>query len=186
MRAPGHVEHREAAVRLALVGVAAWCGALLVGPLLRPDLDILRTHPETYALGAWGTLMRLGYAGMAVADWSAAFLAGRYRVAAVLLAVFGAGAMGIGLFPPTDTGSPADQVFPCLQFAPLAFFPAIAWISWRTRRRPLLVLAALAWLLFLPLVFGEPAVGGLLNGAADLAMGAWIGTFAWTERTATP
>jgi hypothetical protein len=180
--APGRTGSRVNAARLALAGVALWCGALVAGPMLRPDLNIVTTHPETYALGAWGPLMRLGYVGFAIAGWSAAFLAARYRAPALLLTVFGVGTLCIGLLPPTDTGGLADQVFPFLQLAPLAFFPAVAWISWRTRRKMVLVLAALAWLLFLPLVFGEPAHGGIINRAADLAMGAWIGVFALTER----
>lgn len=177
----GHTDS-GAAIALALGGAVVWSAALLAGPVLRPDLDLLTTHPETYARGPWGPVMRLGYAGIAVAGWSAAFLARRYRAPAVLLAVFAAGALAIGVLPPTDTGGPADQVFPYLQIAPLAFLPAVAWISWRTRRRRLLALAVLTWLLFLPLMSGEPALGGIINRAADLAMGAWVGAFAGTER----
>jgi hypothetical protein len=178
----GHANAVTAPVRLALGGAVVWSIALLAGPVLRPDLDLLTTHPETYAHGAWGPLMRLGYAGIAVAGWSAAFLARRYRVPAVLLVLFAGGALTIGLLPPTDTGGPADQIFPYLQIAPLAFLPAIAWISWRTRRPWLLTLAALAWLLFLPLMSGQPVLGGIINRAADLVMGVWIGVFSWTER----
>jgi hypothetical protein len=167
---------------LSLAGAAVWSAALLVGPLLRPDLDVLTAHPETYALGAWGLVMRLGYVGVAIAAWSAAFLTARYRAAAVLLALFATGAFAIGLLPPTDTGGLSDQVFPYLQGAPLAFLPAIAWISWRTRRGWLGVLAVVAWLLFLPLAFGEPMNGGILNRGADLTMGFWLGALAVTER----
>ncbi|MEJ2579978.1 MAG: hypothetical protein P8Z68_12960 [Kineosporiaceae bacterium] len=56
-----------AAVVLAWGGAAVWSAALLAGPVLRPDLDVLTTHPEAYADGAWGPLMRPGYAGIAVA-----------------------------------------------------------------------------------------------------------------------
>lgn len=168
------------ATRLALAGVAVWSAALVLGPVLRPDLDVLTTHPETYATGAWGFLMRLGYLGAATAGGAVCFLARRFRVSALLLAVFAGGALGLGLLPPTDQGGLADEAFPYLQLAPLAFFPAIARISWRTRRRPLLALTVLAWVLFLPLVFGEPPAGGLVNRAADLAMGAWIAAFALT------
>ena len=174
------------AVWLALGGVAVWSAALLVGPVLRTDLDMQTAHPEDYAVGAWGLVMRVGYAGVAVAGWSAALLASRYRAAALLLAVFATGAFAIGLLPPNGAGGLADQVFPYLQTAPLAFFPAIAWISWKTRRGWLGILAALALLLFLPLVFGELAHGGIINRGADLAMGLWLGAFAWSERGIPP
>lgn len=182
--APGRADAAQVAVRLALAGAAVWSLALLAGPALRPDLNLVSTHPETYARGSWGLLMRLGYAGIAIGGWSAAFLARRYPIPAVLLAGFAAGALAIGVLPPTGahTDGLADQVFPYLQTAPLAFLPAVAWISWRTRRRLLVALAALIWLLFLPLVTGDPATGGIINRAADLTMGAWIAAFAWSER----
>jgi hypothetical protein len=163
---------------LVVAGAVAWSVALVLGPLLRPDLDPLTTHPETYAQGAWALLMRVGYVAIAIAGAAAAFVARRYRVAAALLAVFAAGALAIGLLPPTGEGTLADTVFGYAQLAPLAFLPAIAWLSWRERRPALLVLAVLAWLLFLPLVFGEPPFGGLLNRVADLVMAAWLTTFA--------
>ena len=164
-----------------------WSIALLSGPALRPDLDPWTTHPEeAYAVGVWGPLMRLGYAGVAVAGWAAALLARRLRVAAALLAVFATGAFAIGLLPRTGRGDLADQVFPYLQVAPLAFLPAVAWISLRTGRRVLMALAALVWLLFVPLLVGEPALGGIINRAADLAMGIWLGVFPWTARDGLP
>jgi hypothetical membrane protein len=166
------------ASRLVLGGAFVWCSALLLGPALRPDLDPLTTHPETYALGPWGILMRLGYVGVAFAGFAAAYLARSSRVSAILLAVFAIGALLIGILPPTGEMDLADAIFPYLQLAPLAFLPAIAWSSWRMRRRALVALAALVWLLFLPLVGGEPPGGGIVNRAADLAMGAWLATFA--------
>ena len=122
--------------------------------------------------------MRAGYAGIAIAGGAAAYLARSFRISAILLAVFAIGALLIGLMPPTGGTGLADELFPYLQLAPLAFFPAIAWISWRMRRRALVVLAALVWLLFLPLVVGEPPGGGIINRAADLAVGGWLATFA--------
>ncbi len=168
------------ATRLALGGVALWSAALILGPVVRPDLDLVTSHPEDYARGPWGFLMRLGYAGIAVAAGAASYLARRFRVSSVLLAVFAVGALGIGIMPPTGGDGLADQVFPYLQYAPLAFFPAIARISWRVRRRPLPALAVLSWALFLPLVIGDPPGSGLLNRAADLALGAWIAAYAVT------
>lgn len=154
----------------------------MTGPALRPDLNALTTHPETYATGEWGFLMRFGYLGAAIAAGAASVLARPFRVSALLLAVFAVGAFGLGLLPPTGADSLADHVFPYLQLSPLAYFPAIDSISWRTRRRPLLALAFLAWTLFLPLVIGEPPIGGLINRAADLVMGAWIAAFALDAR----
>ena len=173
-----HPNASGGATRLVLGGAIIWCAALVLGPPLRPDLDPLSTHPETYALGQWGFLMRAGYAAVAIAGGAAAYLVRSSRVSAILLAVFAVGAFLIGLMPPTGGKGLADELFPYLQFAPVAFLPAIAWISWRMRRRALVVLAALAWLLFLPLVGGEPPGGGLINRAADLTMGAWLATFA--------
>ncbi len=164
--------------RLVIGGATAWAAALIVGPTLRPDLDALTTHPETYAIGPWGPIMRAGYIGIALAGAGAAVLARRQRIAAMLFAAFAAGALLIGLLPPTGGSTLADAVFPYAQLAPLAFLPAIGWVSWRDRRTALRVLAVLVWLLFLPLVFGEPPAGGMLNRAADLAMAAWLATYA--------
>jgi hypothetical protein len=169
---------------LVVVGAAAWTIALVAGPVLRPDLDPLTAHPEAYAQGPWSLLMQAGYVGIAVAGVAAAFLARRHPVAAGLLAAFATGALVIGLLPPTSDATLADTLFRYAQLAPLAFLTAIAWISWRERRRGLRVLAALAWLVFLPLVFGEPPLGGILNRLADLAVGAWLVTFAWTATDA--
>jgi hypothetical protein len=169
---------------LVIGGAAAWSAALVVGPLLRPDLDLLAAHPEDYAQGAWAILMRAGYAGAAIAGLGAAFLARRRPVAAAFLALFGIGALAIGILPPTDSGAsrgtPADRPFGFLQLAPLAFLPAIAWISWQERRRSLRALAAITWILFLPLL-AHPPGAGLINRAADLAMAAWLVAFAVTR-----
>ncbi len=124
--------------------------------------------------------MRVGYLAIAVAGAAAAYLARDYHIAAMLLVGFAAGTILIGLLPPTGEGTLPDTLFAYAQFAPLAFLPAISWISWRDRRRILLVLAVLAWLLFLPLMLGEPPLGGALNRAADLVLGAWLAAFAWT------
>jgi hypothetical protein len=113
-----------------------------------------------------------------VAGAGAAWLARRHGLPALLLALFAAGALVIGLLPPTDGDTLADRVFPIAQLAPLAFFPASAWISWRERRPPLVVLSALAFVLFLPLAFGEPPFGGLLNRVADIAIAGWLSLFA--------
>lgn len=155
-----------------------WSVALVLGPVLRPDLDPLTAHPETYALGEWGFVMRLGYLGAAAGGAGAAFLARPLRVPAVLLGVFATGALGLALLPPTGAGGLADEVFPYLQVAPLALLPAIALIARRHGRRHLRVLAVLAWVLFLPLVIGDPPGSGLINRAADLAMAAWLAAFA--------
>lgn len=173
------------AARLVIGGAAVWSAALLAGPLLRPDLDLLDAHPEDYAQGAWAMVMRAGYAGVAVAGLAAALLARRRPVAAVLLAVFGLGALAIGILPPTSSeasgSTTADRLFPYLQLAPLALFPALVWISWRERTRSLVVLGAIAVLLFLPLL-GHPPASGLINRFADLAMGAWLIAYARTRR----
>jgi hypothetical protein len=165
-----------------VAGAAVWSAALIAGPFLRPDLDAITAHPEDYARGPWALLMQAGYVGIAVAGAAAAVLAARRRVAAVLLALFALGALTIGLLPPTGGTTPADDLFPYLQLAPLAFLPAIAWISWRERHKGLVLVAAVTWVLFLPLVLGEPPIGGMLNRAADLAMGAWLIAFAESRR----
>ena len=169
---------------LVLGGVVVWSAALVAGPLLRPDLDLLTAHPEDYAQGAWAMVMQVGYAGAAVAGLGAALLARRWRVAAVLFALFGIGAFAIGVMPPTSSeasgGTLADQLFPYFQLSPLALFPAMVWISWHERRRSLVVFATIAVLLFLPLL-GHPPASGLLNRAADLAIAAWLIAFALTR-----
>jgi hypothetical protein len=65
------------AARLVLGGVVVWSAALVAGPLLRPDLDLLTAHPEDYAQGAWAIVMQAGYAGAAVAGLGATQVARR-------------------------------------------------------------------------------------------------------------
>jgi len=164
-----------------VAGSATWACALVFGPLLRPDLDVLTTHPEDYAQGPFALVMRIGYAGAGLAGLGAAIIARRWRGAASVLAIFGLGALLIGVVPPTSSepggGAFADRIFPLLQLAPLAFFPAMAWISWRERSRLLLATGAISLLLFLPLL-GHPANSGVINRLADLAIAAWLAAFA--------
>lgn len=166
------------AALLVIAGAIVWSVALVAAPLLRADLDPLTTLPETYAQGEWALLMRAGYVAAAVAGSAAAWLARRHGLPALLLAAFAVGALVIGLLPPTGGDTIADRVFPIARLAPLAFLPAIAWISWRERRPALLVLTTLTVALFLPLVFGDLPFGGLLNRAADLSMAGWLSWFA--------
>lgn len=163
---------------LVIAGAIVWSVALVAAPVLRPDLDPMTTHPETYAQGDWALLMRAGYVGAATAGAAAAWLARRHGLPALLLVLFAAGTLVIGLLPPTGGDTIAERVFPIAQLAPLAFLPASAWIARRERRLPLLVLSALAIVLFLPLASGEPPFGGLLNRAADLVMAGWLSWFA--------
>jgi hypothetical protein len=177
------------ATRLVVGGVVVWAAALVAGPLLRPDLDLLTAHPEDHAQGAWSMVMRVGYAAAAVAGAGAALLARPRYLPAALLAVFGIGALAIGILPPTSSeangGTLADHLFPYLQLAPLALIPAMVWISWRERKRSLVAFATVAVLLFLPLL-GQPPASGLLNRAADLAIATWLAAFALTRRQRSP
>jgi len=173
------------AARLTLAGTGVWTVALILGPLVRPDLDPITAHPEAYATGPWAPLMQAGYVGVALAGAGSAALAKRYRIPSALLVLFATGALVIGVLPPTGEEMLGDAVFPYAQLAPLALFPATAWISWRERRRGLLVPAVLLWLLFLPLVLGDPPGAGILNRAGDLAMAAWLAVFATSNTSAT-
>jgi len=173
---------RAAAVMIA--GAAVWIFALLIGPLLRPDLDPVTTHPEAWAIGPWAPVMRAGYLGIAGAGAGAAILVSRQRIAASLLLVFAVGALVIGLLPP-GSGALADAVFPVAQLAPLALLPAMVLVSLDRRDPALRWLAVLTVGLFFPLVLGEPPAGGLINRAADLAMGAWLGALALSGRSGT-
>jgi hypothetical protein len=171
----GDVPRRQRVAAIVLAGAATWAIALLVSVPLRPDLDPLTAHPEAYAAGPWDLVIRIGYTGLASAAAGLAFLVRAQRLPALLFGLFAVGAVLIGLLPPTGEDSLGDRLFPYAQLAPLAFFPAALWVSWREHRLDLRAMGVLALLLFLPLAIGEPPFGGMLNRSADMAMAAWLG-----------
>ncbi len=96
--------------RLATLGAAIFLGALLIMPVLRPDLDVLTRWVAEFARGPLGWIMIVAYVALAVAVFAHArglFAVGGFgRTGPVLLAVAGVGAVVAAIMPqdPSDPG----------------------------------------------------------------------------------
>lgn len=106
---------------IALLGVALNLAALLLLPLLRPDLNILRSALSAYTVGPWSGLQTLAFLAMTATSLSlaiglsmAALPSGWATVSLMLLLVSGVACAGMVLFPigssgPTTTIGDAHQ-----------------------------------------------------------------------------
>ncbi len=156
---------------------------LIVVPLLAPQRDVLRSHPEHYADTAAGWLVRLGYVAVALAAWSVAatLLAtpGRMRVVAALLALAG-GALALQVAVALDevTGGPL-----LLGVFALALTPAAASIARRgTLRSTVVVLGIGVTLAFVMLAVAPKEAAGLVNRVWDGLLAIWILAFGLSDR----
>lgn len=99
------------AADLALLGVAVNLAALLLLPLLRPDLNILRSALSAYTVGPWSGLQTLAFVAMATTSFSltvglsmAALQSAWATICLILLLVSGVACAGMVLFPIGSSG----------------------------------------------------------------------------------
>jgi hypothetical protein len=185
-----------------LLRVATGATFLLLATLhlLRPDLDATSVFISDYMLGAWGWLMRLTFAAMALAlGASAAILAGRLKgwtrwVAPGLLGLATLGMVIAGIFPPDPTGTPSEAMTGIGQMhmlgASLDFTPIAALIAsitlarragWRGAERLLLAAALLTVAVMVAFIASIPTdhVFGPESHSALIGRLQWVSYFAW-------
>jgi hypothetical protein len=114
---------------LAAIASATYLVTLVVVPLLAPERDVLRSHPEHYADTTFGALVRVGYLAVAVMAWSVGVIAwtarARWRLPVAALALLGgAAAFVLALAPVEVTGGPL-----LVGILALALLPATASIA---------------------------------------------------------
>jgi hypothetical protein len=100
---------------IALLGVAINLVAIVVAPLLRPDLDPLRDSLSYYAVGPWAGMQTAAFAALGIASAMLALALPQSRVASPwmvatipLLVVAGMFSLGLVLYP---MGSPGPVTF---------------------------------------------------------------------------
>lgn len=164
--------------------VAALAGALyvvllIVIPLVEPEFDVWRSHPEDYAAGSFGALVNLSYAAMAIALVSPS---------SALLTQSGWKALALVLLVPPALLCVALTVDPIgvarqATVAPLAILglgagPVVVSIVYRRRfgqaRVATIALGALVALSFVALALAPESLGGGVNRVFDVLAGAWI------------
>jgi hypothetical protein len=179
------VSDRPRVIALVVVAASAWYVVTLVAaPFIDRSIDVLRAHPEDYVHGPAGALVIAGYwsvalmalliAGTLVAgDW-------RDRLASVLLLAGALTSISLAIAPAPVTGGPLLVGVLGLAIAPPLLALAHAHGPWIERALGIGVLA-----LFLALVFAPGEVGGVVNRAFDIVLGAWgaaIGVHHYRER----
>ena len=158
---------------------------LALAPVLAPERDVLRSHPEDYGAGAAGLLVRLGYAAVAVAAWSIASIVWpgaktSGRVAAVLALAAGLLGFALAAAPQEVTGGPL-----LLGVFALALLPAAASIAHAaTLPSPLRGYGFAVTVAFLAIVFGPSDAGGLINRVWDGLVALWGIAFGLADRRA--
>lgn len=170
-------------------GIAAifYTATLVIVPLLNRDLNVMATHPEDYASGAFGVLVNASYAAFAVAlaTLAAALYPGR-RMAALWPALLIVPALLCGALAFSPAAVARSGAWVSLAVAVLAVAPiAISLAMTRrlgARRRWAIALAAGVAVAFLCLAASPTAVSGLVNSVFDVMAGSWVAFVALASR----
>lgn len=164
--------------------LAAFAGALyvvllIVIPLVEPQLDAWRSHPEDYAAGDYGALVNVSYAAMATAlvSFSSA-LAGRGGWKALALALLVPPALLCVALTVDPIGVARQATVTSLAILGLAVGPISVSIVYRRNfghaRVPVIALGLLVAMAFVALAAAPESVGGAVNKVFDVLAGAWI------------
>jgi hypothetical protein len=88
---------------LGLIGIAANGLILLLAPVLRPDVDLLRDGLSHYAVGPWGGLQEAGFVafgiGSAAIGLALIVRSPSTRPGGILLLIAAMGFLGLAIFP---------------------------------------------------------------------------------------
>jgi hypothetical protein len=168
----------------AAIGGATYLATLLVVPFIDRETDLLRAHPEDYATGVAGALVRLGYlavALMALAIAASLVREGRWLsvIAAGLLAGGGVTSLVLAAAPQQVTGGLLLVGVLALALSPLFVSigadgqlpPAVATLG---------VIATVGFVAFIVLAPRELA--GIANRAWDVLLAVWGLSFALVTR----
>jgi hypothetical protein len=181
---------------IGIGGASVFLAALLVMPLVRPDLDPMARWVAEYARGPLGWVMISAYVALAAAVWSLArglaAARGFGRLGPVLLGVAGGGALVAAVLP-QDFTTPGAAVtiigtIRQLVLVPvfLSLFTALFLITRRFRahpafasfRMPGLVLTSVAVAALATTFVADPSWRGLMTRIYDVAWTIWLLTTA--------
>ena len=175
---------------LAALAGALYVVLLIAIPLVEPEFDAWRSHPEDYAAGDYGALVNVSYAAMAVAlvSLSSAFIikSGWKALALALLAPPALLCVALAADP---IGVARQATTASLAILGLAVGPIAVSIVFRRRFGPARVavigLGVLVAGAFIALSVAPESAGGAVNRVFDVLAGAWILVAAVASRLRT-
>lgn len=176
----------EGTRRGAAIAGAVYLATLLAVPLIDPQTDLLRAHPEDYTTGLPGVLVRVGYGAVALMALAiaASVLRGSgwlERIAAGLLLVGAVTSGVLAAMPQEVTGGPL-----LVGVLALALAPLLVSIGAAPRLSPVVVaLGVTVTIGFVVLIALAPReLAGIANRSWDVLLAAWGMSFAIAPRPA--
>ena len=166
-------------MELAALGGALYVVLLIVIPLVEPQFDAWRSHPEDYAAGDYGALVNVSYAAMATAlvSFSSA-LVGKLGWRALALALLMPPALLCVALTLDPIGVARQATVVSLAILGLAVGPIAVSIVYRrsfgAARVVVIGLGALVAMAFVALAAAPESMGGAVNRVFDVLAGAWI------------
>ena len=166
-------------LELAAVAGALYVVLLIVIPLVEPQFDAWRSHPEDYAAGGYGALVNVSYAAMATALVSfSSGLAGKLGWKALALALLIPPALLCVALTVDPIGVASQATVVSLAILGLAAGPIAVSIAYRrsfgAARAAVVGLGALVAMAFVALAAAPESIGGAVNRVFDVLAGAWI------------
>ena len=166
-------------MELAALAGGLYVVLLIVIPLVEPQFDVWRSHPEDYAAGPYGALVNVSYAAMAAALVSfSSGLVGKVGWKALALALLVPPALLCVALTVDPIGVARQATVASLAILGLAVGPIAVSIVYRRRFGPgrvaLIALGALVAGAFIALAVAPESVGGAVNRVFDVLAGAWI------------
>lgn len=169
-------DHERAATlaTVGLVGIGLNAAALLLAPLLRPDVNLLRDGLSHYAVGPWGGVqsaafiaLGIGSLALACALWRVAGSNHWTRIAALMLGLASFNFVGLAVFPMGEGG-------PMTPIGDLHLTVATFAVGWQFVSVASLLLGLRAWPHEERLIrLGIVLLGLTLLGAASVQVAMW-------------
>lgn len=170
------VKHERASVlaTVGLVGIGLNAGALILTPILRPDINLLRNGLSHYAVGPWGgvqsaAFIALGIGSLAIAGalWLVSNGNLWTRIAAVMLGLASFNSAGLAVFPMGEGG-------PVTPIGDLHLTAGTFAIGWQFAAAGALLLGLRAWPQEEPIIrLGIVLLGITLLGAVCVQLAIW-------------
>lgn len=170
------LKHERASVlaTIGLLGIGLNAAALILSPILRPDISLLRDGLSHYAVGPWGGLqsaafVSLGIGSMAISGalWLVSDGNLWMRIAAVMLGIASFNFVGLAVFPMGEGG-------PMTPIGDLHLTVATFAVSWQFLSVGALLLGLRRWRHEEQIIrLGCALLGVTLLGAASVQVAMW-------------
>jgi hypothetical protein len=167
-------ERASALATVGLLGIGLNAAALVVTPLLRPDVNPLRSGLSHYAVGPWGGVQSAAFVALGIGSLTlggALWLIGNenlwIRIAAVMLGLASFNFVGLAIFPMGEGG-------PMTPIGDLHLTAGTFAIGWQFVALVALLLGLRAWRQGEQIVrMGIALLGVTLLGAAAVQLAIW-------------